>query len=162
MLQLGSFEQDRAMFGRHFALVRLPDNDAAAVYLHVLMLDDDFEFANLLFEFLHAPVQSRDLLGLNRHDLLRIFQFGGVGGRVLLALLRVEKKDRACQTAGEQKVQNDRECFHFGFVLLRDILIDSLLAHDIEVAIDEEQSHDYLSHTRFVPYARHRIVAEIP
>lgn len=92
MLQLGSFEQDRAMFGRRFALVRLPDNDAAAVYLHVLMLDDDFEFADLLFEFLHAPVQSRDLLGLNRHDLLRIFQFGGVGGRVLLALLRVEKR----------------------------------------------------------------------
>ena len=60
------------MFGRRFALVGLPDDDTAAVDLHVLMLDDDFEFADLLFEFLHTPVQPRDLLGLDRHDLLRV------------------------------------------------------------------------------------------
>lgn len=91
-LDLGPLDQHRTVFGRCVALVGLTDDDAAAVDLHILVLDDDSELVDLLFEFLHAAVQPCDLLGLDGHDLLGVLQLRRVGfGR---GLARFERKKR--------------------------------------------------------------------
>ena len=55
VVHLGSFEQYGTLLWRCRTLVCLAYDDAVAFELHILLLDDDFELVDLLFELLTRP-----------------------------------------------------------------------------------------------------------
>lgn len=74
VVHLGSFDKHRTLLWWCRTLVGLANDDAVALELDILLLDDYFEFIDLLFELLHSPVETRDLLGLYGDDLVGVFQ----------------------------------------------------------------------------------------
>lgn len=114
LLKLGPLAQDRALLRWDLAGVGLTDDITAAVNLAVLVFDDDFELAYLVFELVHPAVQTGDLLALDGDDLLGVLELGGVGLGGLLAFLAAEEEHRSHESAREDEVDDDAEDFHKG------------------------------------------------
>ena len=149
------------MFEWRFALVRLSDDDAAAVDLHVLMFDDDFEFADLFFEFLHAPVQPRDLLGLDRQTFSVFANSAESAAAFSLRFFALKKRIVPARPLASRKFRM-MDSVSIASHLFRNVLVNRSFAHDIEIAVDEEQPHDVLAPAGGIPNVGRRVVAEVP
>ena len=112
VIHLHAFEEYGTLLGRSGTLVGLADDDAVALELHILLLDDDFELVNLLFELLHAPIQAGYLFGLNGDDLVGVFELCTISLGILLAPFLLEEYERSCQAAGKYEIENNADRFH--------------------------------------------------
>ena len=104
VVHLGSFEQYWTLLWWRRTLVCLAYDDAVALELHILLLDDDFELVDLLFELLHAPIQAGYLFGLNGDNLVGVFELRAISLGILLAPLLFEEYQCAKQSAGKHEV----------------------------------------------------------
>jgi len=104
VVHLGSFDEYGTLLWRCRTFVRLAYDDAVALELHILLLNDYFEFVNLLFELLYAPIQACYLLRLNGDDLVGVFELRTISLGILLAPLLFEEYQCAEQSAGKHEV----------------------------------------------------------
>ena len=112
VIHLHAFEEYGTLLGRSGTLVGLADYDAVAFELHILLLDDDFELVDLLFELLDSSIQACDLLGLNGYDLVGVLELCTISLGTLLASFLLEEYERSCQAAGEYEIENNADRFH--------------------------------------------------
>ena len=104
VVELYALEQYGTLLGRCCTLVGLADDDAIAFELHILLLDDDLEFVDLLFELLYATIKARYLLRLYGDNLVGALELCAISLGSLFALLRLEEDECAKQSAGQDEV----------------------------------------------------------
>ena len=104
VVELYALEQHGTLLWWCCTLVGLADDDAVAFELHILLLDNDLELVDLLFELLHATIEACYLLRLYGDDLVGVLELCTISLGSLLALLRLEEYQRAEQSAGQDEV----------------------------------------------------------